>query len=112
MSDRVTLWANLTAAARGFASFDSRETKQALSDAAKAWAAHDSPKPTRVDTDTGDEPRVRFGRDKGKRLSEVKDLTWYRQALANIVADPAKARFKADNEDRLAEVEQELKRRG
>lgn len=50
---------------------------------------------------------VRFGRSKGQRLadvSELRDLEWYRDALAANVDDPAKSRWKADNVSHLREV--------
>jgi hypothetical protein len=59
----------------------------------------------------GDGPLVRFGRDKGKRLSEVADLSWYRRAIAESVEDPSRERYRAQNEAHLAEVDAEIARR-
>lgn len=59
----------------------------------------------------GDGPLVRFGRDKGKPLSAVADLSWYRKALAENVVDEAKARYRDQNVAHLAEVDAELERR-
>jgi hypothetical protein len=56
----------------------------------------------------GDGPLVRFGRDKGKRLSEVADLSWYRRAIAESVEDPSRERYRAQNEAHLAEVDAEI----
>lgn len=56
----------------------------------------------------GDGPLVRFGRDKGKQLSRVTDLTWYRRAVAENVADPTKARFHEQNVAHLAEIEEAM----
>jgi len=56
----------------------------------------------------GDEPLVRFGRDKGKRLSEVADLSWYRRAIAESVEDPSRERYRAQNEAHLVEVDAEI----
>jgi hypothetical protein len=59
----------------------------------------------------GDGPLVRFGRDKGKRLSEVADLSWYRRAIAESVEDPSRERYRAQNEAHLDEVDAEIARR-
>jgi hypothetical protein len=59
----------------------------------------------------GDGPLVRFGRDKGKRLSEVADLAWYRRAIAESVEDPSRERYRAQNEAHLVEVDAEIARR-
>jgi len=48
---------------------------------------------------------VRFGRDKGTPLGLVRDLTWYRNAIATSIADPAKERFRSDNEAHLAAID-------
>ena len=115
MTDARTMaWANLMSAAHAFSTTDSKETRAALSREAMAWAAVNGPQ--RVATGersavAGDGPLVRFGRDKGKPLSAVADLSWYRKALAENVADEAKARFRDQNVAHLAEVDAELERR-
>lgn len=47
-----------------------------------------------------------FGKQKGVPLSQVTDadLAWYAEALAKNVADPEKARWKADNQAKLAAI--------
>lgn len=56
---------------------------------------------------------VPFGRSKGSRLGDVdlKDLQWLRGALARMVDDPGKSRFRADNQRRLDAVIAEQQRR-
>jgi hypothetical protein len=51
-----------------------------------------------------------FGSQKGKPLAgaKEKDLQWYAKILRENVADPAKARFKADNAAHLAAIERLL----
>lgn len=60
----------------------------------------------------GDGPLVRFGRDKGKPIADVDDLSWYRAALQTSVEDPSKARFLEQNRAHLEEVDAELRARG
>ncbi len=57
--------------------------------------------------------RMRFGRAKGLCLFEASDadLSWYADALAAMVADPRRARYRADNEQHLQEVQAEILRR-
>lgn len=46
-------------------------------------------------------PRVPFGKDKGKLVSELtvpKDISWLADAVSKSLSDPAKARFKPQNE--------------
>jgi hypothetical protein len=46
-------------------------------------------------------PRVPFGRDKGRFVSELtdpKDISWLADAIAKSITDPEKARFKGQNE--------------
>jgi hypothetical protein len=56
---------------------------------------------------------ARMGRQKGEPLSALNDdnLGWYADGIAKSVADPAKARWRADNEAHLAEVRAEQARR-
>jgi hypothetical protein len=51
-----------------------------------------------------------FGSQKGKPLAGAseKDLKWYARILRENMADPAKARFKADNAAHLAAIERML----
>ena len=48
---------------------------------------------------------VRFGRDKGKRLCDVSDLTWYRDTIAKGIDDPTRARYRDDGIAHLAEID-------
>lgn len=54
----------------------------------------------------------RFGRRKGERLtgSPLADLEWYEAAIMGSIGDPAKAKYRADNEAHLAEVQAALGR--
>ena len=49
----------------------------------------------------------RFGRQKGQPLSDGtgENLTWYRDAIMQSIADPAKAQYLDSNRAHLAEVE-------
>jgi hypothetical protein len=64
-----------------------------------------------------DEPEesvvMSFGSGSGKPLSELgaRDLTWYAKALAENIEDPKRARFRADNEKKLAAIRREQQRR-
>lgn len=60
-----------------------------------------------------DDVVMSFGTGKGKPLSTLtdKDLAWYERALSENVADPAKSRWRTDNERKLAAVQAELRRR-
>lgn len=62
-------------------------------------------------TGAGGSQIVKFGRDKGKRLSDVPDLDWYRTAINNSVDDGSKARWRDQNLDDLAAVDAEIARR-
>ena len=55
---------------------------------------------------------VPFGRDKGKRISEVADLTWLRSTIAKDLNDPSKEKYRANAAKRLASIDAELARRG
>ncbi|HEY1692239.1 MAG TPA: hypothetical protein VGG39_08755 [Polyangiaceae bacterium] len=54
---------------------------------------------------------VRFGRDKGKQLSQVEDLSWYLKAIGENVDDPSKDRYREDNLRHLEEIKDEIARR-
>ena len=86
-ASRVVLWANLTAAARAWATSDNDETRAALSREAKAWAAQ-SPEPRKEamgerSAVAGDGWTFRFGRNSGKRPEDVTtdDLRWYERVF-------------------------------
>ena len=59
----------------------------------------------------GGSPVVKFGRDKGRSLADVDDLTWYRAAIARSVADPDKAQYRDRNIADLAAIDAEIARR-
>ncbi len=54
---------------------------------------------------------VAFGRDKGKRISEVQDLSWLRGTLERDLADGSKERFHEKARGQLAAIDAELARR-
>jgi single-strand DNA-binding protein len=54
---------------------------------------------------------VAFGRDKGKRISEVQDLSWLRGTLERDLADGSKERFHEKARAQLASIDAELARR-
>jgi len=54
---------------------------------------------------------VPFGRDKGKRISEVSDLSWLRGVLERDLADGSKERFHDKARGQLAAIDAELARR-
>lgn len=60
------------------------------------------------------EPTARFGKQKGTPLSQLSDddLAWYAEALEKSVLDPAKAKYRRDNESALHEVRTEQRTRG
>lgn len=96
--DLKAAWGAVQAAAIGYAESRSKEAGQALSDAAvmyvEARQASQRPAPS------GDEPTFGFGRNKGKRPSEVskQDNEWYARVLAENVADESKARWRDQNQ--------------
>src|SRR5579883_2677532 len=79
-----------------------------------ATSATSSPARRAPATASGQEPTMRFGRAKGTplRQADSADLEWYAGALAESIANPDKARFRADNERHLADVREELASRG
>jgi len=114
----VVLWANLTAAARAWATSDNDETRAALSREAKAWAAQ-SPEPRKEamgerSAVAGDGWTFRFGRNSGKRPQDVDvaDLRWYERVFLESLDHPEKARFRDNNQRSLDVVRAELRRRG
>jgi single-strand DNA-binding protein len=54
---------------------------------------------------------VAFGRDKGKRISEVQDLSWLRGTLERDLADSSKERFHEKARGQLAAIDAELAKR-
>lgn len=56
----------------------------------------------------------KFGRDKGKPLSEIEDgsLKWFESKLANDLADASKAQYHAETTQQLATLRAELAYRG
>lgn len=101
---RKAAWTELAEAARAFAALGEAVPAQRLSDAAKAWAVWSRPAaPSRTD---GEEPVLGFGRNKGKRPSEVesKDLEWYAKVLQENVDNPEKARWRDANQALLDAV--------
>lgn len=54
---------------------------------------------------------IAFGRDKGKRISEVPDLSWLRGVLENDLADSSKERFHEKARGQLVAIDAELARR-
>jgi hypothetical protein len=115
MTRRDEAWARLVRAAKGYEVHRGSDEARELSDAAKAWAMADTTGTRAASGEraavAGDGPTVRFGRDKGKRLSEVADLTWYRRAIAENVDDPARAEYRANNEAHLAAIDAEIARK-
>lgn len=121
---RRTAWASLCAAIALPDTAD-EATRKTISDAALTYARASGMKwaDTRPDTAprrettgarsavAGDGPLVRFGRDKGKPLADVDDLSWYRAALQRDVESPDKARFLTQNRAHLEEVDAELRAR-
>lgn len=61
---------------------------------------------------TPDAPMT-FGSGKGKPLAQLadKDLAWYVKCLTENVADPAKARYREQNQSALSGIQRELARR-
>lgn len=123
---RKTAWNNLAAAINLPETADA-ETRRTISDLALTYARAsgmkwsdtkaDGTAPRRQATGersavAGDGPLVRFGRDKGKPIADVDDLSWYRAALQTSVEDPSKARFLEQNRAHLEEVDTELRARG
>lgn len=96
-----------------------RGQQRILCEAAKAYArafdgaarnppgAPPSPSPS-----SATDMMVPFGRDKGKRLSEVDDLSWLRRVVGKSVDDEAKQRFRAQNIALRDAIEAEIGRRG
>jgi single-strand DNA-binding protein len=54
---------------------------------------------------------VRFGRDKGKRISQVDDLSWLRDTLEKDLGDSSKAQYHDKCRAQIASIDAELARR-
>lgn len=59
------------------------------------------------------EREIPFGRARGKKLAEASeaDLKWLRERMVASVADPEKAKYKADNEAWITAIDADLARR-
>ena len=77
-----------------------------------ALQRRDGATPPRAASSSGDRfVMVKFGRDKGKPIYDVDDLSWYRGAIARSVADPAKGQYLTANQADLAAIDDEIARR-
>ncbi len=103
-ADLKPAWAALQAAADAWAGSRTKEAGQALSDAAVVYveARQRSLRPA----PSPNEPTLGFGRNKGKRPSEIgkADLEWYAKVLAENVENPEKARWREQNQALLDAV--------
>lgn len=114
MTDARTMaWANLMSAAHAFSTADSKETRAALSREAMAWASVNGPQRVAMGERSavaGDGMVMPFGRDKGKRLSELdeRSLLWWKGVYERDIADGAKANFLARNQAALDAVNERL----
>ena len=54
---------------------------------------------------------VKFGRDKGKQISQVEDLSWLRGAMENTLGDPTKSNFHGKARNDIAAIDEEMARR-
>lgn len=122
MSDllKAAAWAKLDGAATDYATGRTKAQAQALSNAAKTWAAvadAETSKPKtsgRVVGTRGNVLRsgevVPFGNSKGKPIEEESDksLEWLRNAIASSVDDPSKERWREKNQKLLDAIEAEL----
>lgn len=114
MSDvRKQAWQALLDAGEAYRATGDAAQAQALSAAAKAWAAvSPGAAPSRGTAATGGV--VPFGRDKGKPLADCtdRDLQWLAGALRRSIEDESKARYLDANTRDLSAVEAEMGRRG
>lgn len=60
---------------------------------------------------SGSPDTVKIGRDKGKTLAEISDLSWLLGVYTKDLADPAKAKFKTANQKWLETIKAEMARR-
>lgn len=111
-----TAWRALEAAAIRHASAKPSSgplsTAQALAEAAKEFTA-EWRKQQPAQSTSDDVFTAPFGRDKGKALTDIdtRGLNWLRDAVASGVDDPAKSRWKAQNQALLDAIEAELEQR-
>lgn len=92
---------------------------RAPSNGGASHASEEAPSPGRSATrpantqggETAGDFEVKFGRDKGKRISEVKDLTSLRGTLVKDLDDPAKAQYRATTAKKIASIDAEVGRR-
>lgn len=54
---------------------------------------------------------VLFGNDKGKRISQIEDLSWLRSALVKSINDPAKAKYAEQNKAQVNAIDELLAQR-
>ena len=54
---------------------------------------------------------VRFGRDAGKPISMVEDLSWLRGAIMKSINDPSKAQHAESNKAQIVAIDEEIARR-
>jgi hypothetical protein len=80
--------------------------RPSTSTSGSAPALRSAPEPTGAEF-------VAFGRAKGVPLLEVtdEDLDWYERALAKMVADPERAKYRSKNQRQLDEARAEIARR-
>lgn len=106
---RTAAWTALARAAVAFAGDGkSAVTAQALSDAAKEWAAASKPAKS-----ASSGAVIPFGRSKGTAVAdaETKDLRWVAGALRSSIDNPEKARFRDSNQALLDAIDAELETR-
>lgn len=68
--------------------------------------------PARASTASGPVPEFMFGRQKGRKITDLdvpaSDLEWYAGAVEQSIADPSKARFRDSNQRVLDAIRAEL----
>ena len=115
MSDitRAKAWTDLVDASDAHHVERTKERAQALSEAAKAWAAAAREGAPQRATTTGDGPCLPFGRSKGLPITKATtaDLKWVLGALQKSIDDPEKARWRDSNEALAEAIRNELEAR-
>src|SRR5262249_3765150 len=56
--------------------------------------------------------KILFGKDKGKTISQVRDLSWLRGILEKDLADPDKAQFHKSSAEKLKAIYERLRNEG